>query len=180
MIIFDTETTGIPSSIGTPLIRQPHIIEFAAIKLDDKTMKEIDRLEFLCCPEQPLTPFITRLTGITNEDVKDKPVFASYYPALVRFFKGEKTLVAHNMAFDMKMLTIELQRIGISAFDDFPMPEKKLCSMISSKYINGKWMKLAHLYEHLTGDKFKEAHRAMKDTEALTECVKILRMKNKL
>ena len=36
MILFDTETTGLVQAYATPLADQPHIIEFAALKLSDK------------------------------------------------------------------------------------------------------------------------------------------------
>ena len=42
MIVFDTETTGLPLPETAPLESQPRIIEFAGIKLDHD-IKEIDR-----------------------------------------------------------------------------------------------------------------------------------------
>jgi len=43
-IIFDTETTGLPVNSIIDIKKQPEIIEFAAIKIDDETLDEIDRL----------------------------------------------------------------------------------------------------------------------------------------
>jgi DNA polymerase III epsilon subunit-like protein len=78
MILFDLETTGLPKAEGSDLDIQPHIIEFGAIKLDDE-LKEISRIEFLCNPGQPLEPIITKITGLTDADLKDERPFVAYY-----------------------------------------------------------------------------------------------------
>ncbi len=171
MIVFDTETTGLLSSSFVPSAMQPKIIEFAAIKLNDK-FEEVSRLEFLCNPGEKLTKKITDLTGITDKDLGDKPNFYFYYPQLVDFFNDEKTMVAHNLIFDYRMLKLELTRIGKQ--DGFPMPERKICTMHLTKPLLAKWLKLSHLYEHLTKKTLVNAHRAMNDVEALTDCVRIL------
>ena len=53
MIVFDTETTGLPLTHSAPLESQPKIIEIAVFKLDFD-MNEIERFEALVNPERPI------------------------------------------------------------------------------------------------------------------------------
>ena len=76
MIVFDTETTGLPAADAAPLAKQPHIIEFAAIKLDEDTLEEVSRLEFLSKPPIDLPPIITKITGITDADLGTTTVYS--------------------------------------------------------------------------------------------------------
>jgi DNA polymerase III alpha subunit (gram-positive type) len=172
MIVFDTETTGLPLAMTAPLTKQPEIIEFAGIKLDDETYEEIDRLEFLVKPVKPITPFITNITKITNEMVEDAKPFAGHVAELSNFFLGEKSMCAHNVAFDRNMLNIEMMRLGRVL--NFPWPPNHICTVEKSYYIHNRRMKMGDLHEHATGEVFENAHRAMPDTEALVRCVRWL------
>lgn len=172
MIIFDTETTGLLKSSIVDLEQQPKIIEFAAIKLDDKTLEEVDRIEFLVNPGHALPAVITKITGIEDSDLKDVKPFVDYYEQLTNFFLGEKYLIAHNVAFDVGMLTTELSRIG--RLTQFPWPPIQICTVNKTMTIKGYRLKLSILYSHLFGEEFKEAHRAMNDVMALVRCVKTL------
>ena len=78
MIVFDTETTGLPLTESAPLESQAKIIEIACVKLDHD-LKEIGRYESLVNPEIPIPANATAVNNITNEDVKDKPPFAGIY-----------------------------------------------------------------------------------------------------
>ena len=169
MIILDTETTGLLNALATPLERQPRIIEFAAIKLDDKTFEQISAMTFLCNPGFPLEPKITRITSITDEMLKNEKPFSFYYDDLLRFFSDDITMIAHNAAFDYLMLKNEIKRLGKE--DEFPMPTKIICTVERSKRLLGRRLKLSDMYELLCKKKIKEAHRAMNDTQALAECV---------
>ena len=71
MIVFDLETTGLPLAEGADLDLQPRITEFGAIKLDHQ-LKEIAELEFLINPGIPLDPKVTKITGLTDDMLKDK------------------------------------------------------------------------------------------------------------
>ena len=79
MIVFDLETTGLPKAEGSDLDIQPKIIEFGAIKIDDDEFKEVDRFEFLCNPGHELDPKITKITGITDEMLKDPKPFIAHF-----------------------------------------------------------------------------------------------------
>lgn len=172
MIIFDTETTGLINASIVDLDKQPKIIEFAAIKLCDKTLQEVDRIEFLVQPNFALPAVITKITGLTDAKLKDAKTFEHHYPALADFFLGERILIAHNIAFDMGMLKNDLARIGRAT--QFPYPPNQVCTVNKTLQIKGYRLKLGALHSHLFGEDFPEAHRAMVDVEALTRCVKKL------
>jgi DNA polymerase-3 subunit epsilon len=172
MIIFDTETTGLLKQDILDLDKQPKIIEFAAIKLDDSTLEEKERIEFLINPNQEIPQIITKITGLRTDDFKDKFSFEHHFQKLAEFFIGEKYLIAHNLAFDVGMLRVDLERIG--KLTNFPFPPVQICTVQSTFQIKGYRLNLTNLYQHLFKDTFPEAHRAMRDVEALTKCVKNL------
>ena len=174
MIVFDTETTGLVGPLSLPLDKQPRLIEFAALKLDDD-LNIIGSLEFLCNPGIKLPKIITKITGLTDAILEHELPFDRHYDTLKQFFTGEDEVVAHNVLFDVTILSFELKRIGKE--DDFPMPINKKCTVKSSMPIAGYRLKLADLYFRLCGEKIKEAHRAMNDVNALFECVKVMRNK---
>jgi DNA polymerase III epsilon subunit-like protein len=178
MIIFDTETTGLAKSSMTPLDKQTSIVEFAAIKLDDETFREIGRMEFMCNPNKMIEPDAVRVSGITNEMVSTKPPFSAYLKVLSEFFLGERTMVAHNVAFDRDMLKYELMRLD--RIHHFPWPMNHVCTVERTFYIQNRKLKLIELYQHFFNEKFKDAHRAMNDVEALTRIVIELHSRGKL
>ncbi len=179
MIVCDTETTGLIEPMSLPLDRQPHIVEFAAIKLDDVTLEEVGRMEFLCKPPVQLTPEIMGITNLTNEILADKPPFAFYFEELVEFFLGQRHFVAHNAAFDASMIAFECRRLGLGG--RFPWPRNHICTVEKSNHIDGFRLKLAQLHEKATGENhINHAHRAMADTEALVKGVRWLHAQGKL
>lgn len=179
MIIFDTETTGLAGPEALPLDKQPHIIEFAAVRLNDETLVQEDEIEFMAHPGMSLTEEIVKITGITDEDLKDKPPFSKYVADLQKFFLGEKTIVAHNCEFDCKMLEINLRRFGKQFH--FPWPTQRICTVELTTHIKGYRLKLSDLYEMATeGGKFKDAHRAINDVKALATCVRWMRKEQML
>lgn len=179
MIVFDTETTGLPQKGNAPLESQPHIIEFAGIKLKDDTLEEVERLQFFCKPPVHIEPVITNITGLNDEILKDELPFSAHLLKLQKFFFGEWTMVAHNLPFDRNLFCYELKRIGKGT--NFPWPPEHICTVEKSFDINGYRLKLSKLHELATGeDHINNAHRAMADTEALVKCVKYLRGLGKL
>jgi DNA polymerase III subunit alpha, Gram-positive type len=178
MILFDTETTGLVMPASTPITEQPQIIEFAAIKVNEKTWKVIDKIEFLAKPTIPLPEVIVKITGLTDAKLKDASPFAAYYAPLVKFFLGEECLVGHNLDFDKSLLKFELMRM--SKEFAFPWPHRQICTVEASHYIKNHRLKLSELHLIATGKDFKDAHRAMNDTMALLDCVKFLRKEGAL
>ena len=93
-VVFDVETTGLSAVYNT-------IIELGAVKI--KGGEIIDRFERFSNPGYPISALITKLTGITDDMVKDAP---SVSEAVTDFSEwiGDSILVAHNASFDMGFL----------------------------------------------------------------------------
>lgn len=175
MIILDTETNTLTAPEAAPVEQQPHIIEFAAVKLNDVSLKETGRHEFLCDPRIPIPLESIQITGITNEMVKGLPPFVHFLPALIDFFLGERIVVAHNLAFDLSVIKWELYRLArVTAF---PWPPEQICTVERTMHIKGYRLTLGQLHLELTGKEHKDAHRAMPDVEALVRVIRALRKK---
>ncbi len=171
IIILDTETTGLLAPDAADVREQPRIIEFAAIKFDGQ-LEEVSRLEFKVNPEIPLPAIITKITGLKDEDLADAPKLIEKVGELQEFFVGSRGLVAHNAGFDVGVIWYELVRLGLEK--KFPWPPRHICTVESTMQIKGHRLHLADLHEHLFGEKFAGAHRAMVDVEALVRCFKKL------
>lgn len=172
MVIFDCETTDLAQPEILPLDKHPKIIEFAAIKLDDYTLEEVDRIEMIINPQMPIPAKITQITGIKDSDVKDAQPFSFHFKDIAKFFIGEKYIFAHNAAFDVYMLQTEFKRLGM--WPSFPSPLTPVCTVRQTMKMRGYRLSLSVLYQQLFGDQMPKGHRAMVDVESLTRIVREL------
>jgi DNA polymerase III epsilon subunit-like protein len=166
-IVFDTETTGLTLHPYAKQALQPRIIEFAALKVDEFG-NELGELEFLCHPGQQITPEITKITGIKNEDLSGKPVFGAHLAEIKEFFTGVDGLICHNLPFDHALLAGELEICGCT---DFPWPRQNICTVQEFEPLWGRRMRLIELYQATTGKEYKQTHRGMDDVRALAAIV---------
>jgi DNA polymerase-3 subunit epsilon len=99
-VVVDVETTG-----GPP----PHhrITEIAAVIVRNGELQEV--FETLVNPERSIPPFVSRLTNITWDMVKNAPKFSAIVPDLLDRLEGN-VFVAHNAQFDWSFLSHEIQR----------------------------------------------------------------------
>ena len=79
LVIFDLETTGLD-------LVKDRVIQISYIKVYPDGREE--RGDHLVNPEKPIEPIITQLTGISNDDVKDKPTFKQLAKELADKFAG--------------------------------------------------------------------------------------------
>ena len=116
-LIFDTETTGLPSSkIINPdtLHLWPHIVQFSYVIYDTDTNDIIDLHdsvikvnEGIIIPEESI-----KFHGITNEISKNNGVEIEL--VLMEFFyqfKKVDMIIGHNISFDINMVKVVLLRI---------------------------------------------------------------------
>lgn len=166
-ILFDTETTGLLKPDANELKAQPEITEIFMSKTED--FKSWTHLHLLMKPSMPVSAEITRITGITNEMLKDRPSFAECYLEIAEFFHGCDTMVAHNLAFDRSMVANELLRIDKVL--NFPWPIHHICTVEKSMHIEQRRLNLTKLHDYATGQSsIPNAHRASGDVEALVKC----------
>src|SRR6266849_5211057 len=65
--------------------------------------------EFLVNPQRPISPWVERLTGIRWETVHEAPTFGDVAERIQEAVEGH-VFVAHNVRFDWRFLSMELQR----------------------------------------------------------------------
>ncbi len=99
-IIFDIETTGLDSSYD-------EVIEIGAIKV--KNNKIVSKFNSLVKPKNEIDEYITELTGITNEMVKDAPTIEEILPDFMNYI-GNDILIGHNVNFDINFIYDNLYR----------------------------------------------------------------------
>lgn len=105
-IAFDTETTGLEWD------KDDRIIELGAVELINHVPTG-NTFQTYINPGRPVSEATIRITGITDDDLVDKPAFED--PSIVDAFLnfvGDAVLVAHNAKFDRGFLNMELQRCG--------------------------------------------------------------------
>ena len=119
LIVLDLEATAGQDDQG----RQTNncIIDLGAVFLDEK-LEVRGTFQSLVKPSEPITPFITKLTGITPVMVQDQPTFAEVGPAFAQWAEGlsgnlKKTrLAAWGNYFDIPLLRRNYHDAGL----DFP------------------------------------------------------------
>ena len=100
-VVVDVEATG----AKTPPNR---LIELGAYRI--RGGRIVDKFLSLVNPEIPIPRFVASLTGISNDMVKQAPVFAIVAPQWLDFV-NDSVLVAHNAPFDTSFLNHEISRV---------------------------------------------------------------------
>jgi DNA polymerase III subunit epsilon len=169
-LIFDTETTGLPLHPNAKPELQPRIIEWGGMLVDEEG-EEIAALNLLINPGIPLPPEITKITGITPEDLVGAPTFLEVSSQIHEMFARADQLIAHNLPFDSSLMKFELRRCGL--IDEWPWPRLNLCTVQEHAEMWGRRPKLTELYEFYMGVPLAQTHRAIDDVRALRDvCVK--------
>ena len=105
-IVLDTETTGLE-------VKQGHrVIEIGAVLLNDRKKSE-EHFHSYLNPSRLIDEEASKVHGITNEDLEDKPSFDEIAEEFINFIEGS-TLVIHNAPFDVGFLNNELQLASTS------------------------------------------------------------------
>ena len=167
IVIFDTETTGLPLHPDAPLSKQPKIIELGAV-LVNREGEVVQTYNQLIHPGEAVSWEITRITGISNEDLEGAPPFSDVLPMIRGVFEQASAVFAHNLPFDRTMLRNELARLDVL---DFPWPKREYCTVGLHNGLWGRNPKLIELYEYAMGKPLPQTHRALDDALALTEIV---------
>ncbi|MCK5168497.1 MAG: GIY-YIG nuclease family protein [Bacteroidales bacterium] len=149
--IIDIETTGL-----SPI--NDKITEIAIYIHDGKNV--IKEYSTLINPDRNIPYNITRLTGITNEMVKNAPQFWEVAKDIVILTEG-KSIVAHNASFDYNFIRNEFKSLGYNFKRD------KLCTVKLSRKIipKHKSYSLGKLCKEL-GIEIEGRHRAAGDALA--------------
>ena len=155
LVVFDLETTGLD-------IVNDRVIQLSYIKIYPDGTEE--RNNFLINPGRHIPEFVSDLTGIDDERIKDAPSFKQLSTTLAETFKGCDFAGFNSNRFDVPLLAEEFLRAGV----DFDFSK---CRLIDAQTIFHKMERrnLAAAYEFYCGRKMEEdfeAHRADQDSEA--------------
>lgn len=104
-IALDTETTGLKPEEGH------RVVELGCIELVNHVPTG-RTFHYFLDPGRPMDPGATRVSGITDDMLVGKPVFADVAQAFLDFI-ADAPLVIHNAGFDMAFLNMELRRAGM-------------------------------------------------------------------
>jgi DNA polymerase-3 subunit epsilon len=99
--VVDVETTGASVRAGG------RIVEIAVVALEGTETRVA--FHSLVNPEVPLSPFVSRLTGISDAVVRGAPRFAEIADAVLASLAGA-VFVAHSVRFDWAFVAAELER----------------------------------------------------------------------
>ncbi|NOT46154.1 MAG: hypothetical protein HOP17_00190 [Acidobacteria bacterium] len=155
-VVFDLETTGAKA----PPCR---IIEIGAYLVKNGAI--VDEFHSLVDPGESVPPFISGLTGISNEMVRSAPPFGEVVPRFLDFV-GDSVLVAHNAQFDMAFLNYEIGKV----YEDYRIANPSLCTVHLSRKLLPlvENHKLKTLAEHFSVELINH-HRAGPDAKATAE-----------
>lgn len=101
ILVFDFETTGLEP-------KRDKVIEIGAILLEKvgDTYEITEQLDYLIKQNQPITDFISNLTGITNDMLEKDGVEEEFaFRQLDNLIDSNTLLVAYNLGFDIGFLS---------------------------------------------------------------------------
>ena len=102
-VVLDTETTGLEVNKGH------RIVEIGCVELLERrpTGREF---HYYVNPQRAMDEGATAVSGITDDFLVDKPLFADVAEEFLAFIDGAE-LIAHNASFDMGFLSAEFARL---------------------------------------------------------------------
>lgn len=189
VLVFDTETTGLPVSRNSSINNVnefPHIIQLSYILFDNESLK-IEKIfdSIIKLPENILpSPESVQVHGITKEisEIYGMPIQI----ALDKFDKALKKaelIVGHNVFFDKKMMMVEAIRLNRNHyFHNFNEKKMEYCTMKYGKELcnieaiskNGekyiKYPKLSELHKSLFNYVPRGLHNSFADILICMRC----------
>jgi DNA polymerase-3 subunit epsilon len=157
--IIDVETTG-----GSP--SSDRVIEIAVFVYDGE--KITNSFSTLINPKRPIDPYVTKLTGISNDMVKDSPLFEEVHQKVLEL-THENIFVAHNVKFDFGMIRQEFKRLGI----DFNRKQLDTVNLARKVLPGFESYSLGNICDSLN-IQITDRHRATGDAEATVKLLEIM------
>ena len=151
----DLETTGI--NLGTD-----RIVEIAIVKLLPDRSRSVKRK--LINPEMPIPPAVTELHGITDEMVKEAPVFKQVAQELKQMLDGCDLAGYNSNRFDIPLLVEEFMRVNV----EFDMKGRKLID-VQKIFHMMEQRTLSAAYKFYCNKNLEGAHGAEADAVATVE-----------
>ncbi len=158
LVVFDLETTGV-------IVGRDRIVEISMVKVlpDQSTETRTHRIN----PGVSIPEEVTKIHGISNEDVKDCPSFKDLAPEINRFLNNCDLAGFNSLKFDFPLLVEEFLRANL----EFDMTNRKLLD-VQNIFHKMEQRTLAAAYKFYCGKELVNAHSAEADTLATLEVLK--------
>ena len=176
ILVFDTETTGLPTNDPLDDPAQPWPVQLGAVLIDPandfhvvSTLNTIVRPPVTCVYSERavathgLTPEMVEAKGLPHDVA---------YELLYTMARKADVISAYNIAFDKKIM--EAARLRTNPELAFFADRTELCAMIATQRRLGFRAKLGAAYKKLTGKEPMNAHDAMGDVLMTVEILKAL------
>ena len=155
LAVFDLETTGV--NVGSD-----RIVEISIIKINPDGKEEVFTRRVN--PGIPIPPEVTAIHGISDEDVKNEPVFAELAPSLVQFLANCDMGGYNSNKFDVPLLVEEFLRADI----DFDLKGRRFID-VQNIFHKMEPRTLKAAYKFYCSRDLENAHSAEADTRATYE-----------
>lgn len=143
--VLDCETTGLDTQMDC-------VVELYIRDLDDPEIAKLWRFH----PLKPIPEDISKIHGITNEDVMNCPTFGEMADEVRKFIERFDVLAGYNPDFDINMLRLEFKRSVVNVawpktvvcakrlWDIYDPPPKRNLIMAYQRFVDGEGYKGAH------------------------------------
>lgn len=174
ILVFDTETTGIPVwRERSDSVDQPHLVQLAALRADVDTREIVESMDVIIAPHDWVIPQVTTdIHGITNDHALE--VGISETGAITQFVNMWRKCggrIAHNTSFDNRIIRIAMKRWTVKSVSDEWNDGQYECTGQMARTVMGlkKMPKLVEAYQHFFHRDHKNKHTAMGDAIACME-----------
>ena len=157
LVVFDLETTG------TNLVTD-RIVEISLCKVLPDGSSQI--LTHRINPTIPIPKEVSRIHGITDEDVRDKPTFKELAPVLNQFIGNADLGGFNSIRFDIPILVEEFLRAGI----DFEFKTRRFVDALNI-YHKMEPRNLRAAFRFYCNKELEGAHSAEADTLATYQII---------
>ena len=179
-LIFDTETTGLPTNWKAPLTdfnNWPRVVQIAW-QLHDVSGRLLSAKSLIVKPEGYSIPFnAEKVHGISTERaLREGSLLSEVIQEFMLDVSACTYIAGHNIEFDLNVMGCELLRSG----QPNRLTEKKsldtkdlstnFCALPGGKNGRFKWPTLTELHHKLFNAPFAEAHDAAYDVDATAKC----------
>ncbi len=155
IVFFDIEATGLS-------IINDRIIQISLLKIFPDGKEEIKN--FMFNPEKKIPDEVIAIHGITDEDVRDKPIFKAHAKDIDDFLKDCDLGGFNLLKFDVPMLLEEFIRVGM----DFDIDQRSIID-VQSIFHKMEQRTLSAAYKFYCEKELTNAHDAEADTKATWE-----------
>jgi len=174
VVVMDTETTGLLSN------KEAEIVEIAIVSLYGTVL-----FDSLIKPKLPIPHYATKIHGISNRDVADKPTFGDVYEEIVDIFNSASMVLVYNKSFDTEMLLRGSELYGLTPFSTRcptvigrpDIPTNWFCAMkIYATWVND-WNSY---YDDFKFQPLNGGHRALGDCMATIDRLREITVDNQV